>query len=204
MPYTAQHEGRPSLAQLPAARAGARARPTAKPKEAGAEPNETGGGKEAGGGPKQEPGAGNPPAEAGGSTMGEQGEEGEEGPEGSEGESAAAGSATESGKGNLPAEGGELLNDPIDPRFLTDVPFGKRSFWLQPWRAYLDTWPASRLLESVGINFPTHPEYAEATAQMLQESGFKLARMQISWNSLSYERSRRRSPPRIWRASARA
>ena len=160
---------------------------TAKPKEAGAEPNETGGGKEAGGGPKQEPGAGNPPAEAGGSTTGEQGEEGEEGPEGSEGESAAASSATESGKGKLPAEDGELLSDPIDPRFLTDVPFGKRSFWLQPWRAYLDTWPASRLLESVGINFPTHPEDAEATAQILQESGFKLARMQISWSSLSYD-----------------
>jgi hypothetical protein len=91
------------------------------------------------------------------------------------------------GPGNLPAESGETVTDPIDARFLTDVNFGKRSFWLQPWRAYLDTWPASRLTESLGINFPTNPGLAENTAQLLQDSGFKLARMAISWGALSYE-----------------
>jgi hypothetical protein len=152
-----------------------------KPREASGQPGETRGKKEAGDSPKQEPGAGSPPAEAGSGSAGGEGEEGEEGQEG-EGVMAS----TEPGQGNLPAEDDELLSDPIDPRFLTDVPFGERSFWLQPWRAYMDTWPASRLLESVGINFQTRPEEAEATARILQESGFELARTQISWSALSY------------------
>jgi hypothetical protein len=85
-----------------------------------------------------------------------------------------------------PSEGG-VTSDPIDPKFLTELPFGRTSFWVQPWRAYLDTWSSSRLLESVGINFNVPPEDEEATAQVLQESGFKLARISIPWSTLSYE-----------------
>lgn len=80
-----------------------------------------------------------------------------------------------------------VLTDPIDPRFLTKVPFGSSSFWLQPWRAYLDTWPSSTLLDSLGINFNVKAADAEAVAQLLQESGFKLARREIPWSSISYE-----------------
>jgi hypothetical protein len=76
--------------------------------------------------------------------------------------------------------------DPIDPRFLTAVPFGTRSFWIQPWRAYLDTLPASRLIESLGINFNVAQNTAEDTARLLQDSGFKLARIGINWSALSY------------------
>jgi len=83
-----------------------------------------------------------------------------------------------------PAEGVE--NDPIDPRYLTEVPFGTTSFWVQPWRAYLDTWPASRLLDSLGINFNVGAADAEGTAQLLQDSGFTLARIEINWDSLAY------------------
>ncbi len=70
---------------------------------------------------------------------------------------------------------------------MTSAPFGTRSFWIQPWRAYLDTWPASRLTESLGINFNVRSYEAEATAQLLQESGFKLARIGVGWGSISYE-----------------
>jgi hypothetical protein len=80
-----------------------------------------------------------------------------------------------------------VVNDPIDPKYLTEVPFGISSFWIQPWRAYLDTWPASRLLDSLGINFNVTAKEAEDTARLLQESGFKLARIEISWNDISYE-----------------
>ena len=80
-----------------------------------------------------------------------------------------------------------VTEDPIDPKFLTAAPFGTSSFWIQPWRAYLDTWPASRLLDSLGINFNVRAPEAEATAQLLQESEFKLARIGVGWNSLSYE-----------------
>jgi hypothetical protein len=89
--------------------------------------------------------------------------------------------------GRLPADVGETVTDPIDPRFLTDLPFGRRSFWVQPWRAYLDTWPASRLLEAVGFDFPANPAVAEGTAHLLQDSGYKLVRMGISWNGMSFE-----------------
>ncbi len=80
-----------------------------------------------------------------------------------------------------------VVSDPIDPKYLTEVPFGTSSYWIQPWRAYLDTWPASRLLDSLGINFNVSPKEAEDTARLLQESGFTLARIEIGWNSLSYE-----------------
>ncbi|HWX96143.1 MAG TPA: hypothetical protein VNZ01_04755 [Solirubrobacteraceae bacterium] len=79
------------------------------------------------------------------------------------------------------------MTDPIDPRFLTADPFGTSSFWIQPWRAYLDTWPASKLLDSLGINFNVNRADLEPTAQLLQDSGFKLARIPINWSNLSYE-----------------
>jgi hypothetical protein len=102
------------------------------------------------------------------------------------------------GEGNLLPETGEVVDDPIDPRFLTDVPFGTSSFWIQPWRAYLDTRPASRLLDSLGINFnDVGPQDAEDAAQLLQDSGFKLARKEIPWDALSY------SDPGAFRDEAR-
>jgi hypothetical protein len=106
--------------------------------------------------------------------------------------SAGGGSPGESVKptskhGELPVETGETVSDPIDPRFLTSDPFGTSSFWIQPWRAYLDTWPASKLIESLGINFNVSRADLEPTAQLLHDSGFKLARIPINWSNLSYE-----------------
>jgi hypothetical protein len=84
-----------------------------------------------------------------------------------------------------PSAGG-VLTDPIDQKYLAQVPFGRRSFWLQPWRSYLDTWPASRLRDALGINFNVTPAEAEGAARLLSSSGFRLARVEISWNQLSY------------------
>jgi hypothetical protein len=100
----------------------------------------------------------------------------------------ASGSGAPSLPAPAPAEAGAAAanSDPIDPRFLTALPFGKMSFWVQPWRAYLDTWPVSRMTEALGINFNVAPAIAEPTAQLLQDNGFKLARVDISWNGLSY------------------
>ena len=110
--------------------------------------------------------------------------------EGSSAPSAGGGAPPAGGAGTSPPaealpEGG-VTTDPIDPRYLTEVPFGKTSFWVQPWRAYLDTWPSSQLLSAVGINFDMRGAYANAAAQVLQDSGFKLARVSIGWNALSY------------------
>ncbi len=99
--------------------------------------------------------------------------------------------STEHGGGSAEQSEGEgsggTVTDPIDPKYLTETPFGTTSFWIQPWRAYIDTWPASRLLESLGINFNVSAPQAEATAQLLQDSGFKLARIAINWDALSYD-----------------
>jgi hypothetical protein len=109
-------------------------------------------------------------------------------PGGSEAGSGALGEAGgEPEAGAASATGWYLESDPIDPKFLTETPFGTSSFWLQPWRAYMDTWPASRLTESLGINFNVGPAQAEYVAQLLQDSGFKLARREIGWGALSYE-----------------
>ena len=98
----------------------------------------------------------------------------------------AAGNRTFTVSAAAPAPGG-VVADPIDSRYLTGVPFGRRSFWIQPWRAYLDTWPAARLLNAVGINFNVNASEAEGTAELLQNSGFELGRIELSWNTLSYE-----------------
>ena len=130
--------------------------------------------------------------EAPGETSGEPSGAGAGGSDGAEGGPSAkqgSGSTEPGGDSAEQSEGensGGTVADPIDPKYLTETPFGTTSFWIQPWRAYLDTWPASRLLESLGINFNVSAPQAEATAQLLQDSGFKLARIAINWDALSY------------------
>jgi len=93
--------------------------------------------------------------------------------------------STAPASGPLPACGAEC--DPIDPRYLTDLRFGRTSFWIQPWRAYLDTWPGERLPAALGINFNVKPGQALATARALHDFGFRLARMEIEWSALSFQ-----------------
>jgi hypothetical protein len=131
--------------------------------------------------------------EPAGEASGEPGGAGSDGSGGSEGGDASAkqgsGSTEQGGGSTEPSEGegsGGTVTDPIDAKYLTETPFGTTSFWIQPWRAYIDTWPASRLLESLGINFNVSAPQAEGTAQLLQDSGFKLARIALNWDALSY------------------
>jgi len=84
-------------------------------------------------------------------------------------------------------QGVGTLRDPIDASQQTALEFGERSHWLQPWRAYLDTVPAQRLRDAMGINFNVGAAEAPATARLLARSGFKRARVEIGWGSLSYE-----------------
>src|SRR6476620_3251602 len=41
----------------------------------------------------------------------------------------------------------------IDPNFLTELPWGKQSFYVQPWRAYMETVPAIQLQDGIGVNY---------------------------------------------------
>src|SRR5689334_9002570 len=76
------------------------------------------------------------------------------------------------------------LADPIDPAQELKLPFGARSQWLQPWRAYLDTPPARNVNNGLGINFNVPVQQAEATAAALQRAGFHRARIEIGWNTI--------------------
>lgn len=84
-------------------------------------------------------------------------------------------------------QGAGTLRAPIDASQQTALDFGERSHWLQPWRAYLDTAPAQRLRGAVGINFNVDAAQAPATARLLARSGFKRARVEVGWGSLSYD-----------------
>src|SRR5260370_36057405 len=69
-----------------------------------------------------------------------------------------------------------ILEHPYDDPLQQSIPFGIRSFYLAPWRAYMDTWPANQFLGCLGINFNVGADDAEATAQVLAAAGFPLAR----------------------------
>jgi hypothetical protein len=88
---------------------------------------------------------------------------------------------------------GEALGKPIemDRSQQTALSFGDRSHWLQPWRAYLDTVPAVRLRDSVGINFNVEPDEAAATARLLAATGFARARVEIGWGAIDYNDPRK-------------
>ncbi len=76
---------------------------------------------------------------------------------------------------------------PVDPAQLTKLPFGDRSHWLQPWRAWSDTPPAARIAAAVGINFNVEPDAAPAAAKALAAYGVRRGRIEIPWNALSYD-----------------
>lgn len=92
------------------------------------------------------------------------------------------------------ASGGTLRN-PIDQRQQTALAFGERSHWLQPWRAYLDTPPATRLRDAIGIQFNVEPAEAAPTARLIARSGFRRARIEVGWDSVSDGEPARLSDP---------
>lgn len=113
---------------------------------------------------------------------------------------AAAGRSSRPSGGEPPV----VLRDPIEAREQTSVEFGQRSHWLQPWRAYLDTVPASRLLGAIGIDFDVPPATARATARLLARAGFRRARIEVGWGSFSYSRPMRLNKPAALRTTLRA
>ncbi len=86
----------------------------------------------------------------------------------------------------------------VDP-LQAQVPFGRRSFYLTPWRSYMDTWTGTRLTESIGINFNVDAREAEPTAQMLEECGIKSARIEIGWGSFQYDKPELLKPEAVER-----
>lgn len=97
--------------------------------------------------------------------------------------SLALGSAGGSAAGANAQE--HVLSDPIRASQQTLLQFGERSHWLQPWRAYLDTVPAQRLVDGLGIVFDPPPGQAQTVAREAAAAGFRRARIEVSWCDVS-------------------
>jgi hypothetical protein len=75
-----------------------------------------------------------------------------------------------------------------DKSYFENLPFGAHSHWLQPWRGYLETVPATTFLKGVGIQLDLNDrEHPDLVLQMLATHGIQTARLEIGWNNLSYE-----------------
>lgn len=79
-----------------------------------------------------------------------------------------------------------IVRQPFTPRQQTALAFGDRSHWLQPWRGYLDTPPAAKLRDAIGININVPPREVPALARLLRDSGFKRARYEIGWGGIDF------------------
>ncbi|HUA13094.1 MAG TPA: Ig-like domain-containing protein [Candidatus Sulfotelmatobacter sp.] len=79
------------------------------------------------------------------------------------------------------------VTDYTDPAYLTNLTASDRSFYDQPQNAYLDTVPATDMLNAVGINFNVNANEASDTAHLLKDTGFTHARLGTNWGGfMSY------------------
>ena len=76
-----------------------------------------------------------------------------------------------------------LYEDPAQ----TPPPFGVMSYYSQPWRGYMDTWPAAKWLGLPGVGWGGDDKYAPAMAQLMGECGIRYARVEIGWGSLGMD-----------------
>ncbi len=67
-----------------------------------------------------------------------------------------------------------------------NVPFGMISYYNNPWRGYMDTWPASQYLRLPGAMWNLDNRYAEPICQLLQESGIRSVRLEVGWNNIGW------------------
>lgn len=85
------------------------------------------------------------------------------------------------GDGKAPAA---RLVGPYEDPAQVPPPFGVMSYYSQPWRGYMDTWPASKWLALPGAGWGGDDKYAPAMAELMGECGIRYARVEIGWGSL--------------------
>jgi hypothetical protein len=77
----------------------------------------------------------------------------------------------------------------IDKSYFDNLPFGAHSHWLQPWRAYSETVPATTFLNGVGLGLDLNDrENPNLVLQMLATHGIRTVRIEIGWSNLNYDR----------------
>lgn len=83
---------------------------------------------------------------------------------------------------------GTLTTPYTNPEQFTSVPFGAHSHWLQPWRAYSETVPATTFLQGTGIQWNlSNSVNQELVAQMVARNGIARARVEITWNHIDFD-----------------
>jgi hypothetical protein len=83
------------------------------------------------------------------------------------------------------AVAGSLSTPYTDPDQFTRIDFGKHSHWAQPWRAYLETMPATTFLNGTGVNFNVNGQDPDLIAKMLARHGIHHARIEIGWGNIN-------------------
>ncbi|MEM6561446.1 MAG: hypothetical protein AAF656_07580 [Planctomycetota bacterium] len=86
-------------------------------------------------------------------------------------------------------ESAELERPYEDPR-QADIPFTWRSYYFDPWRAYMDTHPASRWSDGLGVVFNVNElsiEELDAAAAIAADAGITRARFEMGWGMLDWE-----------------
>jgi hypothetical protein len=84
----------------------------------------------------------------------------------------------------------------VDPSQL-DCPGLKHSFYLQPWRAFLETRPADTLVRGIGINYNAPPECDDLAVRLLAESGFKSFRIEVGWDNVAWDETHLNNEKRL-------
>lgn len=82
---------------------------------------------------------------------------------------------------------GSLSTKYTDPEQFTKIPFGSHSHWAQPWRAYLETMPATTFLNGTGINLNLDGQNPDLIAEMLSRHGIHHARIEIGWGNINQD-----------------
>lgn len=91
---------------------------------------------------------------------------------------------------------GNPVSPYVDPSQLA-CPDSKHSFYLEPWRAFLETRPADTLVHGIGINYNVPPEADDLAVRLLAESGFKSFRIEVGWDAVAWDESHLNNEKRL-------
>ncbi|MGI4788742.1 MAG: hypothetical protein ACRYFS_07815 [Janthinobacterium lividum] len=78
------------------------------------------------------------------------------------------------------------LQTPYEDPLQSKVPFGTVSYYMQPWRSYMDTWSAQQYEGSAGAVWTSDAKYADALGPILHAAGIRTLRYEIGWGNLDF------------------
>ncbi|MCK6491599.1 MAG: hypothetical protein L6R48_25395, partial [Planctomycetes bacterium] len=107
--------------------------------------------------------------------------------------------------GVLPAAEPAALAGPYEDPRQAEIPFGRHSYHLAPWRGYMDTWPVAQVLECMAAN-AGRSQHPEAVVQVLADHGVRSLRLELPWSGLAWGNDGFNEPerPGRWLRACRA